>query len=129
MNPRKGTLGQGWSFPFGFDSANGQVALSSDEQNIRECISIILSTRPGERQMMPSFGCRIHELLFAPNTRATGAMVEHHVSEALRRWERRIEVLKVNSEPGNDGSFKVVVEYRVLATNAVQSLNYTISNR
>jgi phage baseplate assembly protein W len=68
MNPRKGTLGQGWSFPFGFDSANGQVALSSDEHNIRECISIILSTRPGERQMMPSFGCRIHELLFAPNT-------------------------------------------------------------
>jgi phage baseplate assembly protein W len=56
-------------------------------------------------------------------------MVEHHVSEALRRWERRIEVMKVNSEPGNDGSFKVVVEYRVLATNAVQSLNYTISNR
>jgi phage baseplate assembly protein W len=127
-NPRE-ILGRGWAFPFQIHSASGAVGLSEFEENIRQNITIILGTRPGERQMLPSFGCRIHELLFAPNTRATGAMVEHHVSEALRRWERRIEVMKVNSEPGNDGSFKVVVEYRVLATNAVQSLNYTISNR
>ena len=79
--------------------------------------------------MLPNFGCRIHELLFAPNTRATAAMVAHHVTEALRRWEKRIEVLNVNSEPGHDGSVKVVVEYRVLATNAVQTLAYSISNR
>ncbi|MBK9370585.1 MAG: GPW/gp25 family protein [Deltaproteobacteria bacterium] len=75
------------------------MALSSDEQNIRECISIILSTRPGERQMMPSFGCRIHELLFAPNTASTATLVAHHVSEALTRWEPRIEVIDVRSFP------------------------------
>jgi hypothetical protein len=127
-NPRE-ILGRGWSFPFQFDAAHGSVGLSEFEENIRQNITIIIGTKPGERQMLPAFGCRIHELLFAPNTRATSAMVAHHVSEALRRWERRIEVLKVNSEPGNDGSVKVVVEYRVLATNAVSSLAYTISNR
>lgn len=127
-NPRE-ILGRGWSFPFQFDSAKGTVGLSEFEDNIRQNITIILGTKPGERQMLPAFGCRIHELMFAPNTRATSAMIAHHVSEALRRWEGRIEVVKVNSDPGHDGSVKVVVEYRVLATNAVQSLNYTISNR
>ena len=127
-NPRE-ILGRGWAFPFQFDAARGTVGLSEFEENIRQNITIILGTKPGERQMLPQFGCRIHEMLFAPNTRATSAMVAHHVSEALRRWERRIEVLSVNSEPGYDGSVKVVVEYRVLATNAVQSLGYTISNR
>jgi hypothetical protein len=127
-NPRE-ILGRGWGFPFLFDSAQGTVRLSEFEENIRQNITIIIGTKPGERQMLPEFGCRIHELLFAPNTRATSAMVAHHVSEALRRWERRIEVVSVNSEPSNDGSVKVVVEYRVLATNAVQSLAYTISNR
>lgn len=128
MNPRKGTLGQGWSFPFGFDSANGQVALSSDEQNIRECISIILSTRPGERQMMPSFGCRIHELLFAPNTAGTATMVAHHVSEALTRWEPRIEVIDVRSFPESNGSLRVQVDYVINATNSRQSVSTNISN-
>jgi phage baseplate assembly protein W len=127
-NPRE-ILGRGWAFPFQFNSAHGSVALSEFEENIRQNITIILGTKPGERQMLPNFGCRIHELLFAPNTRATAAMVAHHVTEALRRWEKRIEVLNVNSEPGHDGSVKVVVEYRVLATNAVQTLAYSISNR
>lgn len=127
-NPRE-ILGRGWAFPFQFNSAHGSVGLSEFEENIRQNITIILGTKPGERQMLPNFGCRIHELLFAPNTRATAAMVAHHVTEALRRWEKRIEVLNVNSEPGHDGSVKVVVEYRVLATNAVQSLAYNISNR
>lgn len=127
-NPRE-VLGRGWSFPFRFDAAHGGVGLSEFEENIRQNITIILGTKPGERQMLPHFGCRIHELLFAPDTSATSAMIAHHVSEALRRWEKRIEVLKVNSESGRDGAVKVVVEYRILATNAVQTLGYTLSNR
>ena len=39
------------------------------EENIRESVTIILGTQPGERQMLPEFGCRIHELMFAPATR------------------------------------------------------------
>ena len=64
-NPKE-ALGRGWSFPFTIDPARGGVALSEFEENIRQNITIILGTRPGERQMLPQFGCRIHELLFAP---------------------------------------------------------------
>ena len=120
-NPRE-ILGRGWGFPFGFDSASGAVALSEFEENIRQNITIILGTKPGERQMLPAFGCRIHELMFAPNTSATSAIVAHHVEEALSRWERRIKVLKVQAEPDPGGSIRVAVEYRILATDAVQSM-------
>ena len=120
-NPRE-ILGRGWAFPFGFDSATGAVAVSEFEENIRQNITIILGTKPGERQMLPAFGCRIHELMFAPNTRATSAIVAHHVEEALTRWERRIQVLKVEAEPDQTGSIRVEVEYKILATDAVQNL-------
>lgn len=120
-NPRE-ILGRGWNFPFGFDSASGGVAWSEFEENIRQNITIILGTKPGERQMLPAFGCRIHELMFAPNTSATSAIVAHHVEEALSRWERRIKVLKVEAEPDPAGSIRVSVEYRILATDSVQSL-------
>ncbi|GDX78266.1 hypothetical protein LBMAG42_00770 [Deltaproteobacteria bacterium] len=120
-NPRE-ILGRGWAFPFGFDSATGSVEWSEFEENIRQNITIILGTKPGERQMLPAFGCRIHELMFAPNTRATSAIVAHHVEEALTRWERRIQVLKVEAEPDQTGSIRVEVEYKILATDAVQNL-------
>ena len=124
-NPRE-ILGRGWAFPFGFDSATGSVEWSEFEENIRQNITIILGTKPGERQMLPGFGCRIHEHVFAPNTRATSAMVAHHVEEALARWEKRIEVVKVEAEPDPSGSIRVQVEYRILATEALQNLALSI---
>lgn len=127
-NPKE-YLGRGWNFPFLFDPASGKVGYSEFEENIRQSITIILGTKPGERQMLPHFGCRIHELLFAPNTRATAAMISHHVQDALERWEKRIQVLKVDSTPEAGGAVKVEVEYRVIATNAVQTLSLSLTNR
>src|SRR5687768_4272886 len=109
-NPRE-VLGRGWSFPFGFQNAHGGVALSEFEENIRQCIGIIIGTRPGERQMLPAFGCRVHELLFAPSTPATAAQVSYFVREALERWEPRIEILDVaSSADANAGGIKVAVQ-------------------
>ena len=127
-NPKE-LLGRGWAFPFQFDSARGSVGLSEFEENIRQSITIIIGTRPGERQMLPEFGCRIHDLLFTPNTRATAATISHHVTEALRRWERRIEVQKVEALPEPGGVIRVQVEYKILLTDAVQSLVYSLGSR
>lgn len=127
-NPKE-YLGRGWSFPFQFDAASGSVAYSEFEENIRQNITIILGTKPGERQMLPAFGCRIHELLFAPNTRATAAMISHHVEDALTRWEKRVQVLRVDATPEPSGAVRVEVEYRIVATGAVQSLVLSLTNR
>ena len=121
MSLAKEILGRGWSFPFGFNHAKGGVSLSQYEENIRQSITVILSTRPGERQMLPEFGCRLHELLFAPNNRVTSALVAHHVTEALERWEPRISVEGVSASPETTGSIKVSVDYRVAATKSPQN--------
>lgn len=127
-NPKE-VLGRGWSFPFGFDAARGTVRLSEFEENIRQNITVILGTRPGERQMLPQFGCRIHEVLFAPDTRATAGIAGHHVKEALGRWEHRIEVVNVDAQAEGDGAIRVRVQYKILATNSLQTLTWTARSR
>ncbi len=124
---RKEFLGRGWSFPFGFDSAHGGVSMSEYERNIQECISVILGTRPGERQMLPDFGCRIHELMFSPNTRATASVAEHHVMDALERWEPRIEVTRVEAFPDGAGRIRLTVQYRIKSTMTEEELQLAIS--
>jgi phage baseplate assembly protein W len=121
-------LGRGWAFPFGFDAASGAVASSEFEENIRQCVTVILGTRPGERQMLPTFGCRIHELLFAPNNQTTAQVAAGHVREALGRWDPRIEVQDVNASSDPSGAIRLEVVYRIVSTDAVQTLTHMVSN-
>ncbi len=58
-------IGTGWSFPPKIGPQGG-VSLASDFNEIEQAIKIILLTSPGQRVMRPEFGCRVHELVFAP---------------------------------------------------------------
>ena len=85
---------------------------------------MILLTRPGERPMRPEFGCRIHELVFDPNDAATAGLARRYVQESLMRWEPRIKVLEVLTQPDlrNPDRLLVEVEYKVISTQERRNL-------
>ena len=124
---RKEFLGRGWQFPFQVNPATGGVAMSEYEANIRDCMSLIIGTRPGERQMLPEFGCSINEMLFAPNTAGTAAEVSSAVQFALERWEPRIVVESVDAWPDETGSIRVQVNYTIRSTGSDQELNVMLN--
>ena len=121
-------LGRGWAFPFHFDLATGAVAYSEFEENIRQNIMVIIGTRPGERQMLYDFGCRIHELMFAPSNSSTARLASQYVQEALGRWESRIEVLRVGANFDPSGAIMVQLVYRIRATGQVEQLSQIVAN-
>jgi len=118
-------LGRGLSFPLRVNS-QGAIALASGENDIEQAIHIILGTAPGERVMRPEFGCRAHELIFAPRDATTEGLMIYYVQQALGRWEPRIDLSKVGvvngSEP--DGALLVEIEYRIKSTHDVRSIVY-----
>ena len=118
-------IGRGWAFPLGINSRGG-IALAEGDEEIRQAILLIVRTRLGGRVMRPGFGCRIWELLFAPNNAATWTLAEHHVKEALGMWEPRIEVDAVHAGPDPDDPATVLVEieYHLRATHDRRSLVY-----
>ena|SRR5215813_8252115 len=119
-------LGKGWQFPVARDDSKERFAVAAYEESIRQGIQIILSTALGERVMRPDFGCAIHELVFAPNSAATQGMAEHHVSEALLRWEPRIEVLNVRAVASGEQEEELLISinYRVQMTDSRFNLVY-----
>jgi phage baseplate assembly protein W len=119
-------LGIGWGYPIEWDKNREGFATAEYEESIRQSIWIILSTAPGERVMRPDFGCAIHDLVFAPNSAATQGMAEHHVREALLRWEPRIEVLDVTAvaSGGQDEELLIGINYRVRTTDSRFNLVY-----
>jgi Bacteriophage baseplate protein W len=118
-------LGIGWRFPLQV-TPNGKIAQARFEQRIEESIVLILSTAPGERVMLPEFGCGMHDLVFEPNDSRTIALVVHLVRQALTRFEARIDVLDVHAENTLDAPnlLLIRVNYRIRATNAIGNLVY-----
>ncbi len=96
------------------------------DASVREAILIILSTPIGSRVMNYEFGCRIHELLFAPNNHATHGLAIHYVEAALRTWEPRIEVQQVDItvDPPEPNLMLIDIRYTIRTLNTDANLVY-----
>lgn len=72
-------------FPFGL-APDGSVAAVDEDQHIRERLEQILFTSPGERVMLPDFGCGARDLVFAGNNAVLAAATEFKVAKALQTY-------------------------------------------
>ena len=118
-------LGRGWKFPLTVN-AKGGIAFASYEQRIEESIYLILSTSPGERVMMPEFGCAIHDMVFSPNNASTVGMIADMIQKSLVMFEPRINLLDINVETAKEqpNLLLIRIDYRVRANNAFGNLVY-----
>jgi len=122
---RSDIIGRGWSFPPRLDH-RGRISTVGGVQEIEQAIRIIITTVPGQRVMRPEFGCRLHELVFAPNDSQTAGLAERYVHEALGWWEPRINLEDVTAgpDPNDPARLLITTRYTIKATHDSRSLVY-----
>jgi phage baseplate assembly protein W len=123
VGERVDVVGSGWAFPPTVD-ARGRIALARQERDVEEAIRMILLTPIGQRVMRPEFGCRIHDLIFAPNEATTTGLARYYVQDALEMWEPRIDVreILVAPDPLNTGRLLIEIRYEIKATHDERAL-------
>ena len=123
VGERVDVVGSGWAFPPTVD-ARGRIALARQERDVEEAIRMILLTPIGQRVMRPEFGCRIHDLIFAPNEATTTGLARYYVEDALGMWEPRIDVTEVlvTPDPLNTGRLLIEIRYVIKATHDERAL-------
>ncbi len=109
-------MSAGWGFPFKISTDNGRVEISEMRENIRQSVKIILMTEPGERMACPEFGTKLHQFIFENMDSQTEEMICREVRQSLRRWEKRIQVTRVETDikHGKQGELRVAVAYRIV---------------
>ncbi len=108
---------------------NGQMVWSVGELNVRESIAIILQTRPGERVLLPEFGCGLDRFLFEPNDIATLRLIQEEIKRALTRWEPRIKLddVRVETRPSEPRAVDITIYYTLIATQARERVNLALA--
>lgn len=112
-------LGRGLKFPLQVDPRTGKIAMSDQEEDIREAIGIILRTGKGERVMRPDFGANTMDYAFAPMSSSMTNSIAHELRLILLEQEPRIRDVEVSCGQMDQYSGAVVVHisYTVRSTN------------
>ncbi len=112
-------LGRGLKFPLQVDPRTGKIAMSDQEEDIREAIGIILRTGRGERVMRPEFGADTLDYAFAPASSSLSSSISHDLRLILLEQEPRIRDVEVQCTPPDQltGSLIIEVSYTVRSTN------------
>jgi phage baseplate assembly protein W len=124
---RQNIFGQGLSFPPRV-GADGRLAWSEGEENVRESIRVILLTEPGERLMRDEFGCGLRRFLFEPNTVTTRTLIREAVTNAIKAREPRVAVeeVTVESDAAEPRLVAVEIRFRLVATQAIGRVGLTL---
>lgn len=124
MRPRDSFLGTGWGFPVTFlKGANGEqctVRMVKEEEDIRESLTILFSTRPSERVMRPNFGGSLEELLFEPINPSLITYLKDLITNAILYYEPRInlENINIDASASLEGKLEIELTFSIRTTNS-----------
>lgn len=88
------------NFPFRL-APEGRFATTDADRHVRQRLEQILFTSPGERVMLPDFGCGVRDLVFEGSNEVLAAATEFTISRALQTHMGRevmINAVDVTSE-------------------------------
>ncbi len=126
-----------WKFNFPSDrvtetgittSASGGIEMTSGLTSIQQSLRMLLSIRPGERVMYPGYGCDLTKLAFAQNDETTAGLAIHYIREAVRRWEPRVRILRIDARanPHSRERLDIFLEYRTILSERTENFEYSI---
>jgi phage baseplate assembly protein W len=113
-------LGRGWSFPPTFDANFAGVSMLEQEADIASSLEILLSTRQGERVMLPQYGCNLDELLFENLDTRIKTLIADKIESAILYHEPRVtlENVDLTETDSLEGIVLIKIIYRVKTTNS-----------
>ncbi len=139
MDSQKSFLGTGWAFPIAFhrdaltqneqrqdEKIQCSVEMVSEVSDIRQSLTILLGTRPGERVMRPDYGCALDDMLFEPINTSLITYIKELITNAVLYYEPRVNLQNINivTEPAMIQEGRVLIELDLVVRSTNGRFNY-----
>ncbi|CAB4125455.1 COG3628 Phage baseplate assembly protein W [uncultured Caudovirales phage] len=112
---------------FSAHPVTGDITKRLDDSAINASIRNLVMTSNYERPFHSEIGSQVRNLLFEPASPISKLMLEKSISQTIQNFEPRVVLLSVNARfsPENNSVY-VTVEYKIINTNAIQTVNLTL---
>lgn len=95
-----------------------------DSQAIRNSISNIFNTLPGQKILNPYFGCNLGQFLFEKIDEARAKIIGNTILDNINRFEPRIQVLQIQVQPHSlEQLYYVLLVFKVLNIGVTDQFN------
>lgn len=126
-----------YDMPFRIDAGSGQAGQTGYASHVDQMLRQLLLTNPGERTCLPTFGCGLRQLLFAPQSEALVASVTLQIQQGVAQWlsgQVNLGTVQVVSGAGSDpalgideGEILITISYTLVDTLTPSTLTVKVS--
>lgn len=99
--------------PFGLTPSGAIGVLNAPADQVQAHLTALVSTAPGERVMLPTYGVPLASLLFGDTSAAVAMKVGNDVRTAITQWEPAVNLMDVHTDVSDtpEGMAAVSVDY------------------
>lgn len=118
------------AFPLTFDE-NGGARLNGLDEDIRQSLVLLLSTRRGERLLRPEYGCDLTQFAFESVNYSLISRIRSEITQSIAQFEPRVDNVSVtvDGNGGDAGALVILIEYRVRENAHEQSMSFVLGDK
>ena len=118
------------AFPVTFDES-GEARLCDVDEDIRQSLHLLLSTRRGERLMRPEYGCDLAQFAFESVNYSLISRITNEISQAIAAFEPRVEQVELSADGSGESSGALIINisYIVRENAHEQSLSFELGSK
>ncbi len=77
-------------------SKGRDIKVAYDINAIKNSITNLFNTLPGERLLLPEYGCDLRRYVFEPITETNAMFIGRTIKRAISQWEPRVRVVNIS---------------------------------
>ena len=120
---------KGFGFPVGSEAGKPMFFTETSETLIKNNLKQLLGTHPGERVLLPDFGCNLRRFLFQPLNDITKENIKRQVVTSISKYLKSIFIEDIKivelDEVGPDSNQVINVQLRVRIKDETNLVFYT----
>jgi|TARA_B100000427_G_scaffold306974_1_gene294113 phage baseplate assembly protein W len=103
------------------------LVVLKNQNAIKQAMKNLVLTSPGEKLFQSEVGSKVYQLLFEPLDAFTVDTLQDEITNTLRNFEPRVEVISVEITALDDyHELRVDVEYRIVGQPLVQTIDFIL---
>lgn len=99
------------------------IKVSHDVEAVYNALTSIFGTVPGQRLLLPEFGCDMRRFIFEPISDGVAEGIGQSIKEAIERWEPRVLIDMVSISP-KPADHVYIIELALVIPSLKRRANY-----